>query len=141
MRFLFYPPFFPPVGAITELDDRPSGRQLFQQNKVVNDDEDALLAAAEGEIEEEEFDMKTGEKCVVCVCVIECVFVFCVFFSVCFGCVCVCSICVWCSCLYLYELDLYCICILCISCACIFYIKCVSMLYRCYFRSNIGSRR
>lgn len=43
-------------GAIVEVDDRPSGRQLFQTNRVGTDDEEALLAEAEVDQAEEFFD-------------------------------------------------------------------------------------
>ena len=36
-------------GTIVEVDERPSGRQLFQSNRVGTEDEEALLEAAEGE--------------------------------------------------------------------------------------------
>lgn len=36
-------------GNVVEVDDRPSGRQLFQLNRIGTDDEEALLVAAEGE--------------------------------------------------------------------------------------------
>ena len=43
-------------GTIVEVDERPSGRQLFQSNRVGTEDEEALLAAAEGEQVEVEGD-------------------------------------------------------------------------------------
>ena len=43
-------------GVTVEVDDRPSGRQLFQSNKVGTDDEEALLAAAEVDQSEEQLE-------------------------------------------------------------------------------------
>ena len=43
-------------GTIVEVDERQSGRQLFQSNRVGTEDEEALLAAAEGEQVEVEGD-------------------------------------------------------------------------------------
>jgi DRG Family Regulatory Proteins, Tma46/RWD domain len=44
-------------GAAVEVDDRPTGRQLFQTNRVGTDDEEAMLAAAEVD-QAEEFSHK-----------------------------------------------------------------------------------
>ena len=43
-------------GVAIEVDDRPSGRQLFQLNRVGTDDEEALLAAAEVDQSEEQLE-------------------------------------------------------------------------------------
>ena len=43
-------------GVTIEVDDRPSGRQLFQLNRVGTDDEEALLAAAEVDQSEEQLE-------------------------------------------------------------------------------------
>ena len=43
-------------GVSIEVDDRPSGRQLFQLNRVGTDDEEALLAAAEVDQSEEQLE-------------------------------------------------------------------------------------
>ena len=47
-------------GNVVEVDDRPSGRQLFQLNRIGTDDEEALLVAAEGEQADEVQDQKIG---------------------------------------------------------------------------------
>lgn len=47
-------------GVTIEVDDRPSGRQLFQLNRVGTDDEEALLAAAEVDQSEEQLEKSVG---------------------------------------------------------------------------------
>ena len=47
-------------GNVVEVDDRPSGRQLFQSNRIGTDDEEALLVAAEYEQADEVQDQKIG---------------------------------------------------------------------------------
>lgn len=42
-------------GAAVEVDERPTGRQFFQTNRVGMDDEEALIAEADSNQEEEQF--------------------------------------------------------------------------------------